>query len=148
MKGLYGALFISLNTKYRKLRISTVLGFHPIREIFFLSIVTLLVSFWTPFTRESGDELLAQLFHRCKDKNDQNWLCQGTTLNTLIVLGIGVLIRAGLTVATFGSVVSESNLNHSFYRFFFGSDFGYKVEPTYIDTILIFLGNIQPSFID
>ena len=71
--GFIGALFNVLNIKlnlYRKKH--KWLYLHPVREVFFLSLITSIINFPNIYLRGSMSALLAQLFTNCRDVNALN----------------------------------------------------------------------------
>jgi len=113
--GFIGALFNVLNIKlnlYRKKH--KWLYLHPVREVFFLSLITSIINFPNIYLRGSSSALLAQLFTNCRDVNALNTssdnvylaLC-GTTDEQDVPLMVSLLLCATIikfffTAMTYG----------------------------------------------
>ena len=113
--GFIGALFNVLNIRlnlYRKKH--KWLYLHPVREVFFLSLITSIINFPNIYLRGSMSALLAQLFTNCRDVNALNTssdnvylaLC-GTTDSQDVPLMVSLLLCATIikfffTAMTYG----------------------------------------------
>lgn len=103
--GLAGAFFIKASrfwaTTFR--RIKTIKSY-PMLEVFLVALVTGLLSFWNRYTRLAVTELLFELASPC-NKDSYNGLCpkdEAETLNVIGYLSIAFVIKAFLTIITFG----------------------------------------------
>ncbi|GMK55767.1 hypothetical protein CspeluHIS016_0208230 [Cutaneotrichosporon spelunceum] len=106
--GLYGALFSRLNIIWsRDVRKGTWLGRHPILEVFLVTALTTFVSFLNPLARLGGTELVAKLFAECSvDSASSLCVDNGHKVGSIVSLvGGALLIRASLTIITFGVVL-------------------------------------------
>ncbi|KAL1411308.1 hypothetical protein Q8F55_002259 [Vanrija albida] len=106
--GLYGAFFSRCNIWWSKhVRKGTWLSRHPIIEVALVTGLTTVVSFLNPYTRLGGTELVAKLFAECTvDKSSS--LCVGKSFNIgpiVYNVGIALIIKALLTIVTFGIVL-------------------------------------------
>lgn len=106
--GLYGALFSRLNIIWsREVRKGTWLARHPIFEVFLVTALTTVVSFLNPLARLGGTELVAKLFAECSvDSTSSLCVDSGFKIGSIIsVVGWALLIKASLTIITFGVVL-------------------------------------------
>lgn len=106
--GLYGALFSRLNIIWsREVRKGTWLARHPIFEVFLVTALTTVVSFLNPLARLGGTELVAKLFAECSIDSTSS-LCVDSSFSVgpiISVIGTALLIKASLTIITFGVVL-------------------------------------------
>lgn len=106
--GLYGALFSRLNIIWsREVRKGTWLARHPIFEVFLVTALTTVVSFLNPLARLGGTELVAKLFTECSVDSASS-LCVDSSFKVgpiISVIGTALLIKASLTIITFGVVL-------------------------------------------
>lgn len=106
--GLYGALFSRLNIIWsREVRKGTWLARHPITEVFLVTALTTFVGFLNPYTRLGGTELVAKLFSECRTDSPSP-LCvdSGYNIGPIVsAIGMALLIKASLTIITFGVVL-------------------------------------------
>lgn len=106
--GLYGALFSRLNIIWsREVRKGTWLARHPIFEVFLVTALTTFVGFLNPYTRLGGTELVAKLFSECTTDSPSS-LCVSTGYDigpVVSAIGMALLIKATLTIITFGVVL-------------------------------------------
>ncbi|KAJ8028430.1 H(+)/Cl(-) exchange transporter 3 [Holothuria leucospilota] len=118
--GLYGVLFIKLNLWWCNYRKSSNLKRHPVLEVVVLALITAIISYPNPYTRQSSSRLIATLFKECGPEDDID-LCDykrnftrvdqsiyptaeagpGVT-NALWQLSLALVVKAALTVFTFG----------------------------------------------
>ncbi|KAJ2329153.1 hypothetical protein GGI00_004013, partial [Coemansia sp. RSA 2681] len=120
--GLYGALFCRLNMAVNRLRKNTPIGRYPISEVAVITIATLAVSYYNPFTRIGLGELVGSLFQECSTAGErrpnssqsesgiEELLCvTGQRLEDymplLSLLGLALLNRAFFAIVTFGMKV-------------------------------------------
>ncbi|GAA6001698.1 hypothetical protein JCM10207_002272 [Rhodosporidiobolus poonsookiae] len=104
--GVYGALFCKANIAWTKhVRQGTFLKTHPIGEVALVTLLTVCLSFYNPFAKMGGTELISALFSEChKDESDAG-LCISTPPAALQLMGsiaLALVIKASLTVITFG----------------------------------------------
>ncbi|KAI0029975.1 chloride channel [Vararia minispora EC-137] len=104
--GVYGAYFSKLNYLWsREVRNKTWLKTHPIIEVLLVTLLTTVLCFLNPYTRMGGTELVAKLFSECKPGADHG-LCvldpPHQTLPAVRTIGTALLVKAFLTVITFG----------------------------------------------
>lgn len=104
--GVLGALFIKASRVWaRTFRRIPVIKKHPLLEVFIVALVTGLVSFWNRYTKLPVTELLFELASPCDTyTNSGDGLCPTVEHipNVLKVLSVAFLIKASLTVVTFG----------------------------------------------
>jgi chloride channel 3/4/5 len=104
--GILGALFIKASRIWaRTFRRIPVIKKHPLLEVFLVALVTGLVSFWNRYTKLPVAELLFELASPCDTFTDEgNGLCptRENIPNVLWVLLVAFIIKASLTVITFG----------------------------------------------
>lgn len=104
--GVLGALFIKASRIWaRTFRRIPVIKRHPLLEVFLVALVTGLVSFWNRYTKLPVTELLFELASPCDTYTDSgDGLCptKEHIPSVLKVLFIAFLIKASLTVVTFG----------------------------------------------
>ncbi|KAJ2068513.1 hypothetical protein GGI16_009543, partial [Coemansia sp. S142-1] len=120
--GLYGALFCRLNMAVNRLRKNTLIGRYPISEVATITVATLAVSYYNPFTRIGLGELVGSLFQECSTTGDrrphggqsdagiEDLLCvTGQRLEDymplLSLLGLALLNRVSFAIITFGMKV-------------------------------------------
>jgi chloride channel 3/4/5 len=105
--GLYGAAFCKLNIAWsRHVRRGTRVKAHPILEVAAVAALTAIVSFFNPWTKMGGTELVSELFTECHAEATSA-LCishaaavKPLLLSLLTALGIKIL----LTVITYARV--------------------------------------------
>ncbi|GAA6035182.1 hypothetical protein JCM8097_006407 [Rhodosporidiobolus ruineniae] len=105
--GVYGAVFCRANIAWtRAVRgAGSFLGRHPIVEVALVTLLTTLVSFWTPWTRMGGTELISALFSECHSSERLSGLCVSSPSAAWPLIRsilLALLIKAALTVVTFG----------------------------------------------
>lgn len=81
--GLIGALFIKANLWYCKLRKTTKLGKYPIAEVLMVTVITALIAYPNPYTRQSTSILIRRLFSQC-GPDDFSDLCDYETVNSTL----------------------------------------------------------------
>jgi chloride channel 3/4/5 len=104
--GVYGAYFSKLNYLWsREVRNKTWLKTNPITEVLLVTLLTTVLCFLNPYTRMGGTELVYKLFSECRPGADPG-LCvldpPRQALPAMRALATAMLIRAALTVITFG----------------------------------------------
>lgn len=104
--GVLGALFIKASRIWaRTFRRIPVIKKYPILEVFLVALVTGLLSFWNRYTKLPVAELLFELASPCDTFTDSgDGLCptREHIPDVLKLLLIAFVIKAGLTVITFG----------------------------------------------
>ncbi|KAF2846420.1 voltage-gated protein/chloride channel-like protein [Plenodomus tracheiphilus IPT5] len=104
--GVLGALFIKASRIWaRTFRRIPMIKKHPLLEVFLVALVTGLVSFWNRYTKLPVTELLFELASPCDTYTDSgDGLCptKEHIPSVLKVLFVAFLIKASLTVVTFG----------------------------------------------
>ena len=104
--GVLGALFIKASRIWaRTFRRIPVIKKHPLLEVFIVALVTGLISFWNRYTKLPVTELLFELASPCDTySNSGDGLCptKEHIPSVLWVLFVAFVIKAGLTVVTFG----------------------------------------------
>ncbi|KAL6705474.1 hypothetical protein ACN47E_006739 [Coniothyrium glycines] len=104
--GVLGALFIKASRIWARTfrRIPTIKK-HPLLEVFLVALITGLISFWNRYTKLPVTELLFELASPCDTYTDSgDGLCPTAEQipSVLKVLFVAFLIKASLTVVTFG----------------------------------------------
>ncbi|CAO2651371.1 Nn.00g039410.m01.CDS01 [Neocucurbitaria sp. VM-36] len=104
--GVLGALFIKASRFWAQtFRRIPIIKKHPLFEVFLVALVTGIVSFWNRYTKLPVTELLFELASPCDTYTDSgDGLCPTVEHipDVLKVLFIAFIIKASLTVVTFG----------------------------------------------
>ncbi|KAI0267130.1 chloride channel [Gloeopeniophorella convolvens] len=107
--GVYGAYFSKLNYRWsRDVRGKTWLKTHPIAEVLLITAITTVLGFTNDYTLMGGTELVYNLFAECLPGSPDTHagLCVldpgKQTLPVMRMIGIALIIRAALTIVTFG----------------------------------------------
>ena len=108
--GLFGGLFCTLNFYWsRWFRSFPIIKQHPVFEVFLIVLLTTLLQYHNPLTREPGDKIISNLLVDCRnDASTHSWVCQhekGTSENSWKYNGYliyGTLTKLVLTIVTFG----------------------------------------------
>ena len=104
--GVLGALFIKASRIWaRTFRRIPVIKKYPLLEVFLVALVTGMISFWNRYTKLPVTELLFELASPCDTYTDSgDGLCptKEHIPSVLWVLFLAFIIKAGLTVITFG----------------------------------------------
>ncbi|KAF2270012.1 voltage-gated protein/chloride channel-like protein [Lojkania enalia] len=104
--GVLGALFIKASRIWaRTFRRIPLIKRYPLLEVFLVALVTGILSFWNRYTKLPVAELLFELASPCDTFTDGgDGLCptKEHIPSVLRVLAIAFVIKAGLTVITFG----------------------------------------------
>ncbi|KAF1961870.1 voltage-gated protein/chloride channel-like protein [Byssothecium circinans] len=104
--GILGALFIKASRVWaRTFRRIPVIKKYPLLEVFLVALLTGLISFWNRYTKLPVAELLFELASPCGTfTNSGDGLCptRENIPNVLRVLLVAFVVKAGLTVITFG----------------------------------------------
>ncbi|PIK48248.1 putative H(+)/Cl(-) exchange transporter 3 [Apostichopus japonicus] len=118
--GLYGAMFIKLNLWWCRYRKNSNLKRYPVLEVVILALITAIISYPNPYTRQNSSRLIANLFKECGPEDDTD-LCdyqrnftrvdqsiypsaaaRPGLKNALWQLSFALVVKAALTVFTFG----------------------------------------------
>ncbi|CUM65931.1 uncharacterized protein PRCAT00003584001 [Priceomyces carsonii] len=104
--GLFGASFVRFvkfwPKTFRKLK---VIDSHPIFEVFLISCLTGLVTFWNPYTKQASSELVLDLATSCNRNEMDISLCPKSPESyskEILSLGTAFVIKVILTFITFG----------------------------------------------
>lgn len=106
--GIFGGLFCRLNFIWSKwFRSFSIIKNYPVFEVFLVVLVTVLLQYPNPLTREPGDIIIKNLLVDCRrDASLDTWVCQqevngdrGSYYGYLIY---GTLTKLVLTIVTFG----------------------------------------------
>ncbi|KAF2732117.1 chloride channel protein 3 [Polyplosphaeria fusca] len=104
--GVLGALFIKASRIWaRTFRRISIIKKYPLLEVFLVALITGLLSFWNRYTKLPVAELLFELASPCDTFTDGgDGLCptEEHIPEVLKILAIAFVIKAGLTVVTFG----------------------------------------------
>ncbi|GAA5907914.1 chloride channel protein [Sporobolomyces salmoneus] len=104
--GLYGAWFCRANIWWTKnVRNGTFLKRHPIAEVALITLVTVCLSFFNPWSKLGGTEFVYEMFSECHKNDTFGGLCVKTPAQVwpvMKIVGIATILKGLLTVATFG----------------------------------------------
>ncbi|OAV95134.1 hypothetical protein PTTG_03862 [Puccinia triticina 1-1 BBBD Race 1] len=102
--GLFGATFIRANIECAKIRRSSGLADHPIKEVLAVAGFTALVSYLLLITRLPTSKLVEALFQECSASNlDVFSFCDPSQVfSTVVLLLIAAVAKAVVTSITFG----------------------------------------------
>ncbi|GAA5971664.1 hypothetical protein JCM21900_003889 [Sporobolomyces salmonicolor] len=104
--GVYGALFCKANVWWtRHVRNGTFLKNHAIVEVALVTLVTVCISFFNPWTKMGGTELVYEMFSECHKDESFGGLCVKTPDQVWAIVrsvAAALTIKALLTVVTFG----------------------------------------------
>jgi chloride channel 3/4/5 len=114
--GIWGGLFCNLNYRWSKwFRSYSIIKNHPVFEVFLVVLITVLLQFPNPLTREPGDAIIRNLLVNCHNgegKAGKSWVCQNelthdttSRRNYVGYLAGGCLTKLVLTIVTFGAKV-------------------------------------------
>lgn len=117
--GIWGGLFCRLNYAWSKwFRSFGLIKNNPVFEVALVVLVTVLLQYPNPLTREPGDVIISNLLVNCASQKHKyphhpermSWVCQnefadkpGTAYTTYLALGC--LVKLILTIITFGAKV-------------------------------------------
>ncbi|RCK59554.1 H(+)/Cl(-) exchange transporter 5 [Candida viswanathii] len=104
--GIFGALFVKFVHWWpKKFRTLKPIKNHPVFEVFLVSALTGIVTFWNPYTKQASAELVLDLATPCTGRELDRSLCP-TTKNQLVKelgsLIFAFLVKVILTFVTFG----------------------------------------------
>jgi len=102
--GIWGGLFCNLNYRWSKwFRSYSIIKNNPVFEVFLVVLVTVLLQFPNPLTREPGDAIIRNLLVNCHNgegKAANSWVCQNEQTSNpdersayLGYLGAGCLVK-------------------------------------------------------
>lgn len=106
--GVFGGLFCKLNYIWSKwFRSFSIIKNHPVLEVSLVVLVTVLLQYPNPLTREPGDVIIKNLLVDCRDDDSRHtWVCQQESFeNRSGYYGFlihGTLTKLILTIVTFG----------------------------------------------
>lgn len=106
--GVFGGLFCKLNYIWSKwFRSFSIIKNHPVLEVFLVVLVTVLLQYPNPLTREPGDVIIKNLLVDCRDDDSRHtWVCQQESFENCSgyygFLVHGTLTKLILTIVTFG----------------------------------------------
>ncbi|SCZ90228.1 BZ3500_MvSof-1268-A1-R1_Chr1-3g01854 [Microbotryum saponariae] len=105
--GIYGALFCKTNIWWtRRVRNGTFLRSHPIIEVALVTLITVAIAFYNPWTKMGGTEFISELFSECHiDSTNKSALCVDVPGEAWALIGsvaFALVAKAALTVITFG----------------------------------------------
>ncbi|KAK4507200.1 hypothetical protein PRZ48_000935 [Zasmidium cellare] len=106
--GIFGGLFCRLNYIWSKwFRSFSLIKNYPVLEVFLVVLVTVLLQYPNPLTREPGDIIIKNLLVDCRrDASLSTWVCQQESLPDkgpyYASLIHGTLTKLLLTILTFG----------------------------------------------
>ncbi|GAA5864466.1 hypothetical protein JCM3774_005137 [Rhodotorula dairenensis] len=105
--GVYGALFCKANVAWTKhVRNGTpLLKAHPIFEVALVTLLTTTVSFYNPWNKMGGTELISELFSECYKDDRLSGLCITQPSQVFPLVGsllLALALKAALTTITFG----------------------------------------------
>ena len=107
--GLFGGVFCRANFLWSKsFRKYAIIKNHPVLEVFLVVLVTALLQYPNPMTRDAGDAILKNLLVDCRNPSG-SWVCEqeakesrGAYIGWLVY---GALVKLLLTTITFGAKV-------------------------------------------
>ena len=107
--GLFGGAFCKANFLWsRSFRSIPVIKNHPVFEVFLIVLVTTLLQYPNPMTREPGDTIIKRLLVDCAQPN-HSWVCRMEAEDGRAAyvgwLIHGTLVKLVLTTITFGCKV-------------------------------------------
>ena len=107
--GIFGGIFCTLNLYWSKwFRSFRVIKNYPVFETFLIVLLTTLLQYPNPLTREPGDKIISNLLVNCRDDASlRSWVCQHelSTESSSRYHGFliyGTLTKLLLTIVTFG----------------------------------------------
>ena len=107
--GLWGGIFCKCNFLWSKsFRQFRIIKNNPVFEVFLVVLVTALLQYPNPMTREPGDKIIRNLLQDCRT-NTTTWICRseaaGSPPKYIGYLIYGTLVKLVLTTITFGAKV-------------------------------------------
>ena len=107
--GLFGGVFCKANFLWSKtFRKYSIIKNHPVLEVFLVVLVTALLQYPNPITREPGDTIIKNLLVDCQ-RPSETWVCESEAKEDhseyIGWLVYGTLVKLILTTITFGCKV-------------------------------------------
>ncbi|KAI9873206.1 MAG: hypothetical protein M1830_000711, partial [Pleopsidium flavum] len=104
--GLFGGVFCKVNFLWSKsFRKYSIIKHHPVLEVFLVVLVTGLLQYPNPLTREPGDVIIKNLLVDCREPSG-SWVCrmesQDDNRRYIGWLIYGTVVKLVLTIITFG----------------------------------------------
>lgn len=104
--GVFGACFVKFIKWWpRVFRKHRIIKQNPILEVGIIALVTGLITFWNPYTKQASSELVLDLATSCSGRELDRSLCPTTSheyLHELWSLSFALLVKIVLTFVTFG----------------------------------------------
>ncbi|KAG5416787.1 hypothetical protein I9W82_005517 [Candida metapsilosis] len=104
--GIFGACFVKFISWWPKVfRKHKIIKQNPILEVGIIALVTGLITFWNPYTKQASSELVLDLATSCTGRELDRSLCPTTSEEYLHELGslcFAFLVKIILTFVTFG----------------------------------------------
>ncbi|PVU84601.1 hypothetical protein BB559_007536 [Furculomyces boomerangus] len=105
--GIWGAFYNHLNSSINKFRRKSFLSRFGATEVFFVTLLTLMISYHNPATRMGLGQMVGDLFQECNATNDteNSIFCVGgnnTFGHVLKNLAVALVVRGSLAIITFG----------------------------------------------
>lgn len=105
--GLFGGVFCKANFLWSKtFRKYSIIKNHPLLEVFLVVLVTALLQYPNPLTREPGAAIIKNLLVDCRELSSPSWVCQMETTDDktgyIAWLVYGTIVKLVLTIITFG----------------------------------------------
>ncbi|KAG5513580.1 hypothetical protein PMAC_001012 [Pneumocystis sp. 'macacae'] len=107
--GLYGSLFCKLNIHWAKtFRRLNFIRKHPVFEVFIVTLLTTIISYYNPYTKLGGTELVSHLLKECNNNELNEGLCpknKSKIPKITLLLVLALIIKGSLTIITFGTKI-------------------------------------------
>lgn len=104
--GIFGALFVKFVHWWpKKFRTLKPIKNHPVFEVFVVSALTGIITFWNPYTKQASAELVLDLATPCTGRELDRSLCPSTKDQLIKELGsliFAFIVKVALTFITFG----------------------------------------------
>ncbi|EXJ86041.1 hypothetical protein A1O1_06410 [Capronia coronata CBS 617.96] len=106
--GIFGGVFCKANFFWsRSFRKYNIIKNYPVFEVFLVVLVTALLQYPNPLTREPGDVIIKNLLVDCSDNSRMAYVClqeghAAPSPKYLAWLAYGTLVKLVLTIITFG----------------------------------------------
>ncbi|KAG2733717.1 hypothetical protein G9P44_003242 [Scheffersomyces stipitis] len=104
--GLFGASFVKFVQWWpKKFRTKKLIKDHPVFEVFCIALLTGLITFWNPYTKQAASELVLDLATPCGLKEIDGSLCPATPEQYIKEIGsliFAFVVKVILTFVTFG----------------------------------------------
>jgi len=104
--GLFGGVFCKANFLWSKsFRKYSIIKNHPLLEVVLVVLVTALLQYPNPLTREPGDAVIKNLLVDCREPSS-SWVCRMESMDDkrgyIGWLAYGTIVKLVLTIITFG----------------------------------------------